>query len=222
MPLDNELFFPADGNFTYPDHPFNPELCDAIAKFRSGLTDIALSGLLSHQIINLIAHISAWDQDMNTSLRECDVYSLHDMSANSRNVTLCGEFLHKEKLTLIEQLLVLALMAYCYSTDTTRAMFWLTNAYLQVRCRHFQSLYIEVTERNEAFMTWVSTILVATFDPGAQPWLLGLSILRSRPIFRDWQANVRLCEGFFWNDVLSLKLASKIDHLREAERRGQG
>ncbi|KIW24570.1 uncharacterized protein PV07_10278 [Cladophialophora immunda] len=220
--LTDPRFFPEDGNFTYPEHPFDPELCDVIARFPAGLTDIALSGTLSHQIINLVAHVNNWVHEVNVSLRDSDVYNLHDLSQSSRNVTLCGEFLHKRGLTIVEQLLVLALTAFCYSTDSTRAMFYLTNAYLQIRCKYMRTLYIEVTERNEAFMTWVSTMLLATFDPAAQPWFLGLSILRARPTLRDWQANVRISENYFWNDGLSLKLASKLGHLRGTERQGQG
>ncbi|KIX93422.1 uncharacterized protein Z520_10841 [Fonsecaea multimorphosa CBS 102226] len=220
--LTDPRFFPEDGNFTYPEHPFDPELCDVIARFPPGLTDIALSGMLSHQIINMIDYVNNWLHEVNTSLRDSDVYSLHDLSQSSRNVTLCGEFLHKRGLTIVEQLLILALTAFCYSTDSTRSMFYLTNAYLQIRCKYMRTLYIEVNERNEAFITWVSTMLLATFDPGSQPWFLGLSILRARPTLRDWQANVRISESFFWNDGLSLKLASKLGHLRGTERQGQG
>ncbi|EXJ64078.1 hypothetical protein A1O7_00414 [Cladophialophora yegresii CBS 114405] len=220
--LVNDHFFPRDGAFTYPEHPFDPDLCDTIAKFHPGLTNVALSGLLSHQVINLIAHINAWEQDINAYLRESDVYNLHELSRSARNVTLCGEFLHKSGLSLIEQLLVIALMAFCYSTDTTRAMFYLTNAYLQIHCKFMRTLFIEVTERNEAFITWVGTTLVATFDPSGQPSLLGIQLLRARPNARNWQASVRLCESYFWNDALSLRLASKIGHLGGVERQGQG
>jgi hypothetical protein len=220
MNLKDEQYFPLDGVFTYPEHPFAPDLCDAIAKFRPGLTDFALSGLLSHQTINLIARVNNWEQDFNTSLRDSDVYSLHDPSQSARNVTLCGEFLHKSRLSLPEQLLMLALMAFCYSRDTARAMFFLSNAYLQIRCRFMMSLHIDVTERNEAFITWVGTMLVATFDPASQPCMFGIQLLRARPNQRDWQANVRICEEYFWNEALSLRLASKISHL--TERQGQG
>lgn len=222
LSLTDEHFFPIDGIFTYPEHPFDPDLCDVISRFRPGLTDIALSGLLSHQLINLVAHVNTWEQDISTYLKEFDVYNLHDLSQSARNVTLCGEFLRKRGLSLIEQLLVLALVSFCYSTDTTRALFYLTNAYLQIRCRFMRSLFIEVTERNEAFMTWIGTMLVATFDPAAQASLMGMQLLRARPNSRNWQGNVRICERYFWNDALSLRLASRISHLGGVERRGQG
>ena len=220
MDLGDENFFPADGIFTYPEHPFDPDLCEIIAKFRPGLTDIALSGMLSHQIINIVARVNDWQQDINAHLREADVYNLHNLSQNARNVTLSGEFLQKPGLSISEQLLILALMGFCYSTDTSRALFFLTSAYLQIRCRFMRSLHIEVTERNELFMTWVGTMLVATFDLAAQPCLLGLQLLRGRPNPRNWQANVQICEQYFWNDALSLRLASKIGRL--ADRQGQG
>jgi len=223
MVLDDEQFFPANGIFTYPNHPFDPDLCDIIAKFRPGLTEIALTGLLSHQIMNLIARINTWDQDISTSLRDFDLHSLNELSHSARNVTLCGEFLHrKPALSLIEQLVVLALMAFCYSTDSTRAMFYLTNAYLQIRCRYLRYLSIDITERNEVLMTWIGTMLVATFDPAAQPCLLGLSLLRAQPNPKSWQENVKICETYFWNDGLSLKLAAKIAHIRAVERQGHG
>src|SRR5215475_2325157 len=81
--LGNEDLFPSDGKLTYPVHPFDPDLCDSIARFRPGLTDMALSGALSHQSIVLIAQINNWDRDMYNSLKDHDVYSLHELSTNS-------------------------------------------------------------------------------------------------------------------------------------------
>jgi hypothetical protein len=174
---------------------------------------MCLSGLLSYQIILLVGRITYWSQNMTKSFKEVDVYSLHRMSTNSRNVTLCGEFLHRPNVSFIEQLVVLALMGFCYSLDATRAMFWITNAYLQIRCRHLNSAHIEVTENNQNHVIWIGTTLVATFDPGTQASLLGMTLLSARTNHIDWQKNVKICEPYFWNDALSLKLAAKIGHL---------
>lgn len=217
-----QTLIPADGQFTYPEHPFDPDLCSIIAEFPRGITDLALSGELSHQIITLISHINKWDQDINNSLQEKDIIRLHDLSHNSRNITLCGEFLHQPNLPLVEQLVILALLGFCYSNDYTRAMYWLTNAYLQVRCSFLNSVTVDVTDKNEDFITWIGTVLAATSDPGSQPWTLGLSLLEARPTARDWQANVKLCETFFWNESMSLRLSSKIGYLRQKSRQGQG
>ncbi|KAK5266171.1 hypothetical protein LTR99_008170 [Exophiala xenobiotica] len=217
-----ETLIPADGKFTYPKHPFDPELCSIIAEFPRGITDLALSGELSNQIITLISYINKWDQDINNSLQEKDIIRLHYLSHNSRNITLCGEFLHQPNLPLVEQLVILALLGFCYSNDYTRAMYWLTNAYLQVRCRFLNSVTVDVTDKNEDFITWIGTVLAATSDPGSQPWTLGLSLLEARPTPRDWQANVKLCETFFWNESMSLRLSSKIGYLRQKSRQGQG
>ncbi|KAK5457251.1 hypothetical protein LTS15_005032 [Exophiala xenobiotica] len=217
-----ETLIPADGNFTYPKHPFDPELCSIIAKIPRGITDLALSGELSHQIITLISYINKWDQDINNSLQEKDIIRLHYLSHNSKNITLCGEFLQQPNLPLVEQLVILALLGFCYSNDYTRAMYWLTNAYLQVRCRFLNSVIVDVTDKNEDFITWIGTVLAATSDPGSQPWKLGLSLLEARPTPRDWQANVKLCETFFWNESMSLRLSSKIGYLRQKSRQGQG
>ncbi|KAK7895068.1 hypothetical protein LTR67_005807 [Exophiala xenobiotica] len=217
-----ETLIPAEGKFTYPKHPFHPELCSIIAGFPRGITDLALSGELSNQIITLISYINKWDQDINTSLQEKDIIRLHYLSHNSKNITLCGEFLHQPNLPLVEQLVILALLGFCYSNDYTRAMYWLTNAYLQVRCRFLNSVTVDVTDKNEHFITWIGTVLAATSDPGSQPWTLGLSLLEARPTPRDWQANVKLCETFFWNESMSLRLSSKIGYLRQKSRQGQG
>jgi hypothetical protein len=220
--LSNEKLFPRDGLYTYPDHPFDPDLCEAISKFRSGLTDIALSGQLSHQVIRLISQLNTWDHDVSSSLRNSDVYNLHELSLSAQHATVACEFLHRPGLSIMEQLLVLGLIAFSYSTDISRGMFYLTNAFLQIRCKYMRSLHIEATERNEAFLTWVGTILVATFDPSAQPCLFGLSLLKARPTSRDWQANVKVSETYLWNDGLSLKLSARIRHFQSTERRGSG
>lgn len=211
--LDDEELFPKTGGLTYPVHPFEPALCEAISRLPKGLSEMCLSGLLSHQIILLVGRITYWSQNMAKAFEEADVYRLHRMSTNSRNVTLCGEFLHRSDVSLIEQLLVLALMGFCYSLDETRAMFWITNAYLQIRCRHLNNAHIEVAEHNQNHVVWIGTTLLATFDPGTQASMLGMSLLNARTNHWDWQKNVKLCEDYFWNDALSLKLAAKVGHL---------
>lgn len=173
-------------------------------------------------MIVLISHVDSWERDIRASLERSDVYNLHGLSQNSRNVTLCGEFLHQPALTLVEQLLVIGMLGFCFSTDPTRAMFWLTNAFLQMHCRYLNSVSIEVTEKNADFMTWVATVLGATFDPGSQPWILGLSLLEARPTHWDWQDNVKVAETFFWNESMSLRLSSRIGYLRRKDPRGQG
>ncbi|KIV80192.1 hypothetical protein PV11_07711 [Exophiala sideris] len=213
---------PKDGNFAYPEHPFDPGLCNIIAKFRPGLTDLALSGGLSHQMIVLISEIDNWERDIKNSLQQSDAYDLHGLSQNSRYVTLCGEFLHQPTLTLVEQLLILGMLGFCYSTDHTRATFWLSNAFLQLHCRYLNSVVIQVTERNAEFMTWVASVLAATFDPGSQPWALAFSLLKARPSQQDWRGNVNVSENFFWNESMSLRLSSKIGYLRQQDPQGQG
>ncbi|KAK4945388.1 hypothetical protein LTR10_015283 [Elasticomyces elasticus] len=213
---------PKDGNFAYPEHPFDPGLCNIIAKFRPGLTDLALSGGLSHQMIVLISEIDNWERDIKNSLQQSDAYDLHGLSQNSRYVTLCGEFLHQPTLTLVEQLLILGMLGFCYSTDHTRATFWLSNAFLQLHCRYLNSVVIQVTERNAEFMTWVASVLAATFDPGSQPWALAFSLLKARPSQQDWRGNVNVSENFFWNESMSLRLSSKIGYLRQKDPQGQG
>lgn len=216
-----QSLIPADGMFTYPTHPFDPELCSVIAKFPHGMMDLALSGQLSHQIIVLISRINLWGQEMVKSLREKDIGRLHHLSHNSRNITLCGEFLQQPSLSLAEKLLILGLLGFCYSNDDTRSMYWLTKAYLQIRCRYLNSVSIDVSDANEDFMTWVGTVLASMSDTGSEPWNLGLSLLDARPTPRDWQGNVKICEKFFWIDSMSLRLSSKIGYLKQTQRMGQ-
>ncbi|KAJ9608153.1 hypothetical protein H2200_007141 [Cladophialophora chaetospira] len=49
--------------FTYPSHPFSPELCTEIAILPLGLSDVALDGKISEQIIALLCRISKMAQD---------------------------------------------------------------------------------------------------------------------------------------------------------------
>ncbi|KIW44745.1 hypothetical protein, variant 2 [Exophiala oligosperma] len=217
-----QTLIPSDGKFTYPTHPFDPDLCSVIAKFPPGLMNLALSSQLSHQIIVLISRVNMWGQEIVNSLREKDINRLHYLSHNTKNITLCGEFLLHPSLSLVEKLLILGLLGFCYSNDDTRSMYWLTKSYLQVRCRYLNSLFIDVSEKNEDFMTWVGTVLVSTSDPGSEPWILGSSLLDARPTPRDWQANVKICEEFFWIESMSLRLSSKIGYLKQTQRMSQG
>ncbi|KIW15594.1 hypothetical protein PV08_05642 [Exophiala spinifera] len=213
-----ESLIPADGILTYPTHPFDPDLCSVIAKFPPGIMNIALSSQLSHQIIVMISRVNAWGQEVATSLREKDIYRLNYLSHNSKNITLSGQFLLHPNLSLVEQLLTLGLLGFCYSHDDTRSFYWITKAYLQVRCRHLNSVSIDVSDKNEDFMTWVGSVLVSMGDPTSEVWILGLKLLDSRPTPRDWQANVNICETFFWTDSMSLRLSSKIGYLRQKRR----
>ncbi|OCT53302.1 hypothetical protein CLCR_09997 [Cladophialophora carrionii] len=53
----------AEPELTYPSHPFSPELCTEIAVLPLGLSDIALEGRISVQIIELLCRISQMAQE---------------------------------------------------------------------------------------------------------------------------------------------------------------
>jgi hypothetical protein len=214
--LRSEALFPKDGKFTYPKHPFDPAFCDMIASLPQGFTEMALSGVLSRQITLLIARINIWNKKMSRAFKTSGVWRQQDMTMVARHVTLCGEFIYTPSLSTEEILLILALLGFCYSLDTSRAMFWLTNAYTQIRCRHVLTLPVRITGKNESYMTYIGTVLVASFDPSSQASLLGQSILRKKPKPANWQENVKLCEEYFWNDALSLRLGAKIGYLEQS------
>jgi hypothetical protein len=55
--------FMAEPELTYPSHPFSPQLCTDIAILPLGLSEIALEGRISVQIIELLCRISQMAQE---------------------------------------------------------------------------------------------------------------------------------------------------------------
>ena len=60
---------------TYPDHPFSSELCSILTKYPPGVRELALSQVLSHQVLDYTDQLSSWQ---NNNIHHHHEPSRHD------------------------------------------------------------------------------------------------------------------------------------------------
>lgn len=90
----------SEPDLTYPSHPFSPQLCTEIATLPLGISDIALDGRISNQVIELLCRLSKMAQELpmtthatteqlyNISIDLMTYITRKNISALERNICL--------------------------------------------------------------------------------------------------------------------------------------
>jgi hypothetical protein len=100
----------------YPEHPFSPELCVTIAKLPEGFADLALSGVLSLQVIGLLSSITDWIRQMQGGWKK-GVLPLGESNGTFLKQThVCLELIPLNKLTVLEKVICVAMAAMTTET----------------------------------------------------------------------------------------------------------
>jgi hypothetical protein len=193
--------------FIFPRHPFPWELCLKISKLPAGFREMCLSRVLSMPLIGLVERVTLWAGDYRGANSDIKPQASTSASLNVSHAARCIELLKNPATKIEEQLVAVALLAYCMSRDSSKQIFFLMNSYLQVHCAFLAN---NVSPRHE-WNTWIGMILAATFDGISQMWQLAMKLLGPTRDRSQWVKNLQLCEAYLWSDELSSSLARKID-----------
>jgi hypothetical protein len=170
---------------------------------------MCLSRVLSTPLIGLVERVALWAGDYRRADSQIKMQASASASLNVAHATRCVELLKNPATKIDEQVVAVALLAYCMSRDSSKQIFYLMNAYLQVHCA-FLANNVCASSRHE-WNTWSGMILAATFDNVSQMWQLAMKLLGPTRHRDQWVKNLRLCKDYLWSDELSSSLAGKID-----------
>ena len=191
----------------YPRHPFNPELCLAIAKMPDDLAELALDGCLNIDLIRMMGPVLALASKMKEpkareDLRrmKCLVYELEELFSIS-------------DLSQVELLLILALIDFGVTLDQERKQHWLLVGSCQINCSRLLFTGIEYDPSRHDLLLWMGAVFVACGEPTLQSARLGQKIMsrcgRERRI--DRATVLTACRKIAWDDILTDKLDARFD-----------
>lgn len=195
--------------FIYPNHPFPAKLCLKISKMPAGFRELCLSRILSTPLIEIAERIGLWADARRAADSQTEPQKSALDKSNFTHGARCIELLKNPAATINEQLVAVALLAYCMFMDRSKQVFFLLNAYLQIHSS-FLANNICACPRYKWY-PWVGMMLAATFDDGSQMWQLATKLLGPKGNSNQRTEDEQLCEAYLWSDDLSSSLAGKTD-----------
>ncbi|OCT45626.1 hypothetical protein CLCR_01598 [Cladophialophora carrionii] len=129
------------GPMRYPRHPFAAETCAKLVTLPPGLTALYRTGSISYPVINALVMISR-------NIGSADLVSTnatvtdHARTLNMQNrisAAICIRLLQTFSLSLIKQVLLLAVSAYCFFRGGEPATWQNADGFVQVGCLRLMS-----------------------------------------------------------------------------------
>ncbi|KIX99968.1 uncharacterized protein Z520_04606 [Fonsecaea multimorphosa CBS 102226] len=201
-----------------PVHPFSPALCAQIARLPQAFEEFCINQRPVAAVIDVLSDIAAWVAAVKATASEDGREHLFVdsalLEANLNNATRCFELLQSADLPLQDQLVLMALQAYCSLVDSSERGRFLNLAYLQIHAGLLPSTFCfpgaSHPQSHEAeWLTWVGMMMLTSSHTNDLTWSLGMRILDHQGLKQSWMQKIRICEKFFWNERFSYQVLRK-------------
>lgn len=129
---------------------------------------------------------------------------------------LAVAIIHNQERNMVEELLALAILAFCISTDALGQFLAFFYGYIQVHCMGLWNTDLESECRRTGdsdlrdFLLWVKMVLMATFDEDTSTWRIAIDLRQDVPLRVFATAHFDISQNFFWRDSLTTVLRDKI------------
>lgn len=194
---------------TYPRHPFNPELSIRISELPLGFADVALSGRVSIEMLELLDKFNVYFTSINHIIKESITDSPERTQIILQQVAYCIEYAQMRALTLIERLLLAALTAYAVRRDRIHPGLVNVRNYYQITCAYLANLLnstsLHQKDQGSSLIIWIGLTMLLTSTPEAYARKLALKLLPRRP---EPLKILKQCQEFFWDEDLTNALLS--------------
>ncbi|RMZ88278.1 hypothetical protein DV736_g4492, partial [Chaetothyriales sp. CBS 134916] len=183
---------------TYPKHPYSPEICRALATLPVGFSELALTGLLSHECISIINSLSRKTKEWTIICMGAEVDS---------ELKACYHLVEMDGRTNTEYWLFYGLICFCNQFPDK---FENRNPFFTIALKCFDEA-IEAQHRvtwsaNQPWLLWVAIVTTGALEICARPIQSRFVILHaildqcSNAHNWDWfEAEIR---KFLWTDGL--------------------
>lgn len=197
---------------TYPRHPFNPELSHRISQLPLGFADVALSGRVSIEMLELLDKFNVYFTRINQIIKEGIIDSPERTQIILEQIAYCIEYAQVRAFTLIERLLLAALTAYVVRRDRNHPGLVNMRNYYQITCAYLANLLnstsLHQKDQGTSLIIWIGLTLLLTSAPEAYARKLALKLLPRRP---EPLKILNQCQEFFWdNDLTSALLSGSV------------
>ncbi len=150
-------------NINPPDHPFSLDLCRQIAKLPPAFEELCFREHLAESVIELLVQIKVWRDAVQTD-NDNRKFGLSQsmLNANHKNATACFVLIQNPHLPARDQLIVIALQAYCTLLDDGDCG-WSRMGQMQGHTGLFNEyLRFDRATRDAEWLTWVAMLLLAS------------------------------------------------------------
>lgn len=195
----------------YPEHPFNPKLSMQIADLPAGFSNIALSGRLSTQMLELLELFNSYFTQLLHLNEDGTLESPERTQVILRQAAYCIEYHQIRLLSIVERLVLTALTAYVVRRDRIHPALVNIRNYFQIVCAYQANLLsssgnnLHQQDQGSDLLTWVGLTLLLTSSPEAHARKLALRLLPKKP---EPLKILAKCRQFFWDDDLTNALLS--------------
>lgn len=205
---------PKEDPLIYPRHPFDPKLSMQIADLPHGFADVALSGRISEQMLNLMAVFNSYFIAINRMNEDGNLDSAERTQMILQTAAYCIEYHQIRSQSVIERLLLTTMTAYVVRRDRIHPAMINIRNYYQITCGYLASL-IDATDggllkedQGSDLVIWSGLMLLLTSTPEAQARKLALKLLPKHP---EPLKLLKKCQQFFWdNDLTNVLLSGKV------------
>lgn len=182
-----------------------------IATLPIGFMDVALTGQISEQLLDILTGFTEYFNTLTQIISEGKKDSQETTKLIIQQANVVITFVQNKRLNLTEQILCAGLMAHVVRRDRLHPSLMNLRNYFQLFCGFIStnlnkdktSLPIKREDHDNELMKWVGAILLLTSTPTAQARQLALKLLPRTP---QPTKVLKVCEKFFWDDVLSKML----------------
>ncbi|KEF55533.1 uncharacterized protein A1O9_08283 [Exophiala aquamarina CBS 119918] len=212
---------------TYLSHPFPPDVCEMLAKVPRGFSDLGLTGVLSLQIIRLLADFN----QLSVQLSSSPVEGKFEMALRPK-IQGVLEDLHRLatlQTTPTERFLTNGLVAYCYLIrsiyfDEVLTGFYENALKILAESALKQPPCTRLPDRK--CYLWSYTMICTALETSVHPPLEWKSLmpmfLRTYSETNSWKMLKRDLETFFWEDNLAQLCRTAYDEGVRRKKEGQG
>lgn len=196
-PLRNEIP-------VYANHPFSPEFCASLSKIPQSLSNMAISGVLSVQIVRVIGNIP---RTMPASVSDSSVSPGSITSPDLHSILVDLLRLGTLQTTKMEHLLCYGLVAYCLPlqyehplpASTTGTLSTCVDAYM----RHSPN----DEQMDRKCLIWIAVMIASALDLSADRSFAKYTVLDQAlsryPEARNASDMVQILQSFLWHDDLA-------------------
>ena len=190
-----------DQPMTYPDLPFDPDLCTVLARLPSGFSELCLSGHVSTQTMHVLAALTA-----TTRYGETDIFDDNKLASELQAMLSALQRLSLMKITPMEKYLTCGRVAWSFQLRKLRPLNLFHDPPLRTFVKLMPAQEKPDSIREQRCLIWVSIAIAGALNlrsikmPDTHLVLDRLFTLY--PVARDWRSLVPILRSFFWTEKI--------------------
>jgi hypothetical protein len=218
----------AEEDLRYPRHPFSPELCTTCANLPLGLSDIALEGQLSEQVIESLHQLSTIARD-NPWTKNATISHIYKTSVEFMT------FFTRDVISYLERSICLFCFIFMVrelpERNESQKIYGTFLTTSRKRAKKVSEMLLDLQGVNADFATW--GVAMFAIDNSSERFGLDESersemfhqLFEKHPSTLNWKTTAKYLRRFFfldkWEDAFRARWAREVDIYRKRPREVQ-